>query len=428
MNRGGIFAGPNALGLGATGSSCQPDDATLVRKVQTYLKSHGAPNVHVDGQWQGCTASAFAKVMGHQWVTCDDLSKMGIQCSSDDCGPFGVLAAFSMASLNQCTDGSDGVSTGTGVQQQCPAGQCWNTITQMCGLCGIPGAVNADSGNVTPDSNTGACPSGSTGIPPLCLPTGGGSTQQQACPAGQTSIMGACLPNLMGGSSQNQYCPSGSVLTPAGCAGPAGVTTPMPCPEGQTSMLGMCVPNPFGGGSGQSGDIFGGLMASIGKIFGGDAQPGQPTGILGGLTTAIGKIFGAGVTCPSGSMYNPITQQCTGINGPVPAVIGQPGAPSSGFGNMGYVVVGLLAVGAAAAAYYVHKRNQDAEAFAPSDLDAMMMGGDPSMAGMDMMGLEGMDGMGMDAYGLGDPYGGYAFPNRRRGRKSRRRGGRRSRR
>ena len=466
MKTGGIFRGPTALGtygaFGATGQSCTPDNSALIMQVQTYLKSHGAPNLKVDGVWQGCTASAWNKVVGHQWVTCGDMSSMGIECSSDDCLQLGgIIAAFTLAGINACTDGSDGVATGTttttGVQQtQCASGQSWNAALNMC-IQDIPGITSTNTGGGTTTPASGACPTG------------------------QTSILGVCVPNLTGGGasttggSGNQYCPSGSTLVAGNCVGTTGVTTPMPCPEGQTSILGMCVTNPFGGGSSGGGSSSGScpagqmnvpllgcvtnplattsggsssgscpagqmnvpILGCVANPFGSSGGSGGSSGssVFGNLLNTIGGLFGQGVNCPAGSVYDAASKGCMSASGPVSPLpkVGTTTlstvSPTSIFGSMGWVIVGLLGIGVAATGYYVWKKHKLAsegfDAGAGFDESEWL---DPSL------GLTGDDfGGGFDEFG-GD-YGGYGeygmYPNRgRKGKKSRRsrRHGRKSRR
>lgn len=434
MKNGGIFQGPTALGigLGATMSSCTSDNVALVKKVQAYLQQHGAPNLKIDGQWQGCTASAFRKVMGAYYVTADHIKQMtGETCSSDDALFGGVLPGFTLAGANVCMDGSDGASTpgggGAVPTQQCAAGQVWNDLFKTC--------VPDIGGGAQPPAQSG-CPAGQVGYPPFCMPGPGGTTQGQPtecasgqvknpidgkcysptnptgqppteCPSGQTKLpfIGTCVPVSLptGQTTSSGQCPAGQFNVPfIGCmtnpiGGEVG-TAKTACPEGQMNapLIG-CIPNPFAtvGGAAPGGDIFGGLMTTIGNLFTG----------------------GGAVNCPPGSVYNAATKGCMSPSGPVaPVPGGTPGVlptepGTSVFGGSTGLIVGVLAIGVLGAVYWVYKKNQAGDASAMSDDDLMAM---QMAAGMEDLGEGAMFG---DEFSL----------NRRRGKKSRRRG-RRSRR
>ena len=448
MNHGGIFGGPNALGMtgfGAVGTSCTPDNSGLIKGIQQYLKTHGAPNLRVDGVWQGCTASAWNKVFGHPWVTCAEITTAtGLSCSSNDClGP--MILSLSVPAMFQCTDGSDFGGPGQEATK-CPAGQAWNATLGYCLPTGIPGTTPPQQ---QPPAS-GGCPAGQINVPllgcqpnPLPTQTQSGQTTPASsggCPEGQIGFPPACFPNPIAPAKQGQNCPSGSVLTPAGCASissPGTITTPMACPEGQSNvpLLGcMSIPN-FSGGGGTPAAGGGCPAGQIGfppfcvpnpMASKTDPTTGQPTDMFGGLLASIGKVFGQGTNCPAGSIYNPLTQQCTGASGPVPAIPGTvtpgvtPAVPASPFGSMSTVIYGLLVVGLGVAAWYVLKPAGGGEApMSDEEFQALLAS-------------EGLDGGGMGAvdpyadpyaYPYADPYGGqYARNRKRRGRKSRRRG------
>ncbi|MFH0983453.1 MAG: hypothetical protein V2A79_18195 [Planctomycetota bacterium] len=436
MNHGGIFGGPNALGtagFGAVGTSCTPDNTGLIKGIQQYLRTHGAPNLRVDGVWQGCTASAWNKVFGHPWVTCAEITTAtGLSCSSNDClGP--MILSLSVPAMFQCTDGSDFGGPGQEATK-CPAGQAWNATLGYCLPTGIPGTPPPQQ---QPPPTSGGCPAGSYSFLGQCIPnplaTPPADTKQPAsgaCPEGQIGFPPACFPNpLAPAKTQGQNCPSGSILTPAGCASttsPGTVTTPTPCPEGQMQIpfLGTCVPNPLaqipgGGATPAAGGCPAGQIGFPPACFPNplaSQTPGQPTDIMGGIMGTIGKIFGGGTQCPAGTIFNPISGQCTGAAGPVPPIVGPvgpveplPSTPSP-FGNMGYVVLAALAVGVAAVGYYVYKRQA---------------GGGEGVSDAEFQALLASEGLGGDMGGYGDMGGGYdeyTYPNRRRGKRRHRKG------
>lgn len=423
MNRGGIFSGPNALGnvgLGAVGTSCQPDNSALIMKVQTYLKKT-CPNLHVDGMWQGCTASAFRNATGRPYVTCEDIKNMtGQDCSSDDCTFGGILPAFSFASLNQCTDQSDGCAGGSGsggqYEQKCPAGQVWNALLQTC----VPDIFGTNKEQPT--------------------------TQQTTCPTGQTwnDLLKTCVPDLstMPGTQQPDQCPSGSIKNPLDgkCYGQGGMgTQPTECPSGMTKLpiVGTCVALPGGGGGGgaSTSDPVGGLINAIQGMFGGGQQQTTPGGqpvapggnLIGDLFATINQMLGGGVQCPPGSVYNPGTKGCTSAAGPV-VPVGTQAQPASPFGTSTYVIGGILLLGALGGGYYLWKRSHADDDMPMDEYDPMT---DPLLLGLGGIENDPLGSpYGSSSYGM-SPYGGgfgYAYPNRRRGRKSRRRSRRRGRR
>jgi hypothetical protein len=445
MKTGGIFSQPNALGIdgfGAVGTSCTPDNSQLIRGIQQYLSKNGAPNLRVDGVWQGCTASAYNKVWKSPLVTCASIKTMtGLDCSGNDCTG-GIVPSLSVPGMFQCMDGSDFGGPGQEATK-CPSGQTWNATIGYCVLTGIPGLPDTSQ----PTTQSTGCPAGQINVPllgcqpnPLATQTQPNQTTPPAsggCPEGQIGYPPACFPNPMAPAKPGQNCPSGSIYTPTiGCVSttsPGTVTTPMACPEGQTNVpLFGCMSIPgFPGGSGTTAAGGGCPAGQIGlppacfpNPFASKTDPttGQPTDLLGGLLASIGKVFGQGTNCPAGSIYNPLTQQCTGSSGPVPELPGPgtPGyvvsdVPASPFGDMSYVIYGLLVVGLGAAAWYVLKPAGGGEAaMSEEEFQALL-----ASEGLDGGGMVGMDPY-ADPYAA--PYSQYAMNRKRRGRKSRRRG------
>lgn len=437
MNQGGIFSGPTALGLVASGSgvACNPTNKAIVKKVQSYLKANGAPMLKVDGVWQGCTASAFRRVFGRIYVTADDIFKMTNEtCKSADTVWGGILPSWSFSSVNVCNDGSDGVPAGgnggggTAPTQECPAGQCWNDLARTC----------------VPDPFGLLCPQGSTSTPP--------STQQTQCPQGQAwnEMLKTCLPSFIppgggggggggGAVAPPSECPSGTVknpLDPSQCIGATGITSPTECPAGTSKVMGQCVAT--GGG----GDIFTGITGAITNLLGGGApsggqpggQPGATPGatpgvsdLITGITGAISNIFGVGAGaggCAPGMVLNPTSGQCVGPGGvSVPPGWTNPATPGavpggetkSPWGTMGYVIAGVLGIGAAAAiGWYVTRDPAVAIDDDDDDLEDYLLA------------EELLQQQGEKESGYGDTsYGGY-YANRgrrrrRKGKKSRRR-------
>jgi len=420
MKQGGIFSAPNALGIVDSGSgvACNATNTSLVREVQAYLKANGAPLLKIDGVWQGCTASAFRKVFGRAYVTSDDIYKMtGKTCKSADTLPGGVLPWFTIGSINVCNDGSDGVPTGQGTGQgtapvqECPAGQCWNDVLRTC----------------VPDPFGLLCPKGQgNGTTP--------TTQQTQCPQGQVwnEMLKMCVPDLFGqGQGQGQAqlppvgakkeCPSGTWQNPANpdqCIGATGITAKV-CPSGTTDVMGSCIPT--------GGDIVGNLLGTL--FGGGGQQPGTQPGsqpatpgvadLIGGITAAISSIFGAGSAaggCAPGLVFNPATGQCVGPNGvSVPPGWTNPATPpaetSSPWGTMGYVIAGVLGIGAAAAIGWYVTRPKDVAMLDDDEEDL-----EDFLLAQELLLQEGGDEGGYETY---DAYG-YAANRRRRSRRSRR--------
>jgi hypothetical protein len=431
MTQGGIFNGPTALGFVGTGSgvACEPSNTALVRKVQAYLKDNGAPNLKVDGSWQGCTASAFKKIFGRPYVTADDIYKMtGETCKSANTFLGGVIPAFTLSSINVCNDGSDGVAAGGGgtvgaPPQQCPAGQNWSALVQTC----VPDPFN------------------------LLGPGGGAATPQaQQCPSGQVwnEMLKTCLPGLPGQTNGGgggvvappSECPAGTYknpLDPTQCLGPGGVTPATECPQGMSKVGGQCVAGP-------GGDLVSGIMGTIGNLLGGGAgqpgttQPGQPAPgaglneLIAGVTGAIGNLFGAGAGaggCAPGLTFNPVTGQCVGPGGvSVPPGWTTPTTPGtvpgeSPWGTMGYVLAGLLGIGAVAGLTYgVYYFSTKDEFDDLTDEEKLLI---------DTAAAEDWRGAQFEAMGGDDSYSYVAnrrHRRRRKGKKSRRRGWRRRRR
>lgn len=374
-NNGGIFSGPNALGLSdsSSGVTCNPDNPTLVKKVQTFLKTNGAPNLKVDGVWQGCTASAFRNYTGRPYVTSDDIYKMtGDTCKSADTLLGGIIPAFTLSAINVCNDGSDGVPTGggggggTAPQQQCAEGQVWNDLLRTC-IADPFGWLGGGGGGTT--------------TPP-----------QQQCPQGQVwnDLVKQCLPDMgnlslpvqLPGTSAPSECPSGTVKLPDGtCLGAGGVSKPTECPQGTSKIGGQCVSVPGGGGTTSGGGILDTVTSAITSILGGaqPTQPGQPsqpagsgvpgindliTGATGVLSNLLGLAKGS-ATCAPGMVLDPTSGQCIGPGGTsVPPGWTNPEvSPASGespWGAMHYAIAGVVAIGAAAAGYMIYKSKHEA--------------------------------------------------------------------
>lgn len=426
MTGAGIFKGPTALGtaLGAVGASCTADNVALIKQIQSYLKTHGAPNLKVDGQWQGCTASAFRKVFGRPYVTNDDIKLMtGQSCSSDDLIG-NISLAYTIPGINTCTDGSDGVSVpggGATPTQECPAGQVWNDFLKTC-VIDIFGQNKTD-----PTAQQQQCPSGQTWFEALkmCVPTFGTATQ-----GGGTQGT-----YLLPGEIAPSECMSGNYKNPltGKCTGPQGIEiAPTECPSGymKNPLTGNCIPQIGGGAQPQGGACPAGqmnvpLLGCLANPFAtqqpGTTQPGtgtDPNSIIGGLINGIASIFGGGsqpVNCPPGSVYSPVSKACVSAGGTTPA-IQDPAKTSDGvFGSTGLMVAGVLAVGAAAFGYHVYKKRQE-------EAEMLAMMGDDPLAGLsdeEALAMAGGDMFGGDMFG-GDYMDAYAN-RKRRGRKSRRR-------
>jgi hypothetical protein len=412
----GIFKGPTALGiaLGATGASCTADNVTLIKKIQAYLQQHGCANVKIDGQWQGCTASAFRKVFGRPYVTNDDIKLMtGQSCSSDDLIG-NISLAYTIPGINTCTDGSDGCASDPGSgsvpKQDCPAGQVWNDFLKTC----VVDIFGQNQAQPTPQQQQ--CPSGQTWFEALkmCVPSFG--TPQPNSTQGTYLLPGEVAPS---------ECKPGNYKNPmtGKCTGPQGIEiAATECPSGymKNPLTGNCIQQIGGaqpqGGACPAGQMNVPLLGCIANPFGSGQQGTTPTNttdpnsMIGGIINGIASIFGGGIqpagTCPPGSVYSPVSKGCVSANGTTPAIQQSP-PENSVFGSTGAIVVGILAVGAAAAGYMVYKRKKE----------EMMLAG---MSDEELLGGDDPFGLGGDPYG--DPYAMYAMPNRRRrGRKSRRR-------
>lgn len=183
VRKGGIFGG-GLVGLGAAGGmDCS--GPTLVSAIQQALKTKGAPLLKVTGQWDGCTASAWRRIVGTPAPnTADDVEAVtGSKCTSGYVVDpiFGVrvlVGAQSFAAVApNCPDGSDKPGPGLPVGGQCPAG--------------------------------------STNVLGVCVPTGGGGGGTK-CPAGQSEVFGFCVPTTLPGQNPpTTTCPDGSVYDPA---------------------------------------------------------------------------------------------------------------------------------------------------------------------------------------------------------------------
>jgi len=310
QGNGGIFGGKNALGLasfGATSVSCTPDNVELIKKVQKYLKANGAPNLHVDGQWQGCTSAAYSRIMGKIFVTCEDIAMMtGETCSSNDCisTPFGGgIFGFTAAGINQCTDRTDGPGTaggdnGVAPKQQCGAGMCWYTAAGKC-MPEMPfmagNTPGCDYSGQTAPPNAMPCPEGTQLIGGACVATGAptGST----CPSGQLYVpLLGCQQNLIGGGQPANQPPAGQ-----------------PCPQGQINVPIMgCVQNV--------------LDPNTGKTTTGQPSTGNP------ITDAFCQAMPTSPGCPQTTQPKPAGCDIPLLGGLIPGCStpqpGQPATPS----------------------------------------------------------------------------------------------------
>jgi hypothetical protein len=414
----------------------------LVRQIQAYLKARGAPSLHVDGDWKGCTASAWKyQHGGDPFVKSAQIYEAtGQRCKSENVVWGDIVPDFTVSNVNVCTDCTDGVPVegrcpggGGPVPQQCPQGQHWEPMISQC----LPDPIST----IPPISPTvpppqpgqpppaGQCPAGQTYVPMLgCMPIGatgpgggggGGVVNPPSeCAAGQTKNPFPFGPKCIGsGPSEPSECPGGQVKTPAGCVGMPGQppTDTHGCQQGQTYLpiIG-CVGTPaIPGQPPPSGPPQPGGQCPSGQF-------GVPPFCFGTPAPGDTSIPPIGGACPAGQYgFPPFCFGQTTPPGPVPP--GYPPTPTppgtSLLGKYWWVILGVLGVGAAAVGYIAYKRKKVAE--------EGMLGG-PAMG--DEFGLAGLE-PGMDELGMGEDLGAGAYgepafysANRKRKRARRRRG------
>lgn len=397
MKTGGIFTGPTALGtygaLGAEGVDCTLGNAAFVKRVQAWLKLKGAPCLHVDGDWQGCTAAAYQRVVGPV-VMADKLKEiLGQPCMPDNVDPFlGTVPGLNIPAVAACPDKSDGVPANNvcgepgrdnpPVEQQCPSGQVWNPIVQHCiidplgiGGGGKPGGDGTGTGTQTTNIpgviDPTDCPSGSFKDPVTgsCLGAGG-MQKPSVCPAGYTMLPGT---NKCAKTDPNApdpgACPEGQYMVPyLGCAGTptnkkdqcakgqsylpvvgcwgtpvdGGGQPAQGCPTGQTSVpfigcFGTSKPGGECGADQINVPVFGCVPNPLSTV---STKPGGG-GIIDTITGFIGGLLGGKTPLPGG------------LPGTTTPGTGTPGKTADKYGLA--IAIAALVLGSAAVWYGVNR-------------------------------------------------------------------------
>lgn len=111
--RQGIFTGKTTLGVFGSDSDSMPCEGTeFVTEIQQALKSKAMPGLRTDGVWDGCTTSAWRKLVGSPLVDVSQVQAVtGKTCTSGYVdmpnGMRPLLPGPWLGVFPQCTDGTD---------------------------------------------------------------------------------------------------------------------------------------------------------------------------------------------------------------------------------------------------------------------------------------------------------------------------------
>lgn len=143
MNHGGIFNGPNALGIlagvdeapvGAASNAIPCTGTSFVAAIQAELVRRGYTKLRTDGQWDECTASAWLAETGLPLANIAQVkSFLGVDCSTGFEQFTGTLMLGPWNTMPPtCSSGADKKTSGQGAGPGCASGTVWNALFGMC--------------------------------------------------------------------------------------------------------------------------------------------------------------------------------------------------------------------------------------------------------------------------------------------------------